>query len=164
MSRLHDNKKRDRIYHHPCTAAVDHIMTEIVLCPLYYNDAICEHQLMFHESMLYIQQTDRVRTCIQVSSSSPYMRRGMMNGTVHHSILDQLDTKCVCNVNDVNGWRGCGMSVFVYLMRGEYDSILKWPFRGAITIQLVNHKNDRDHYQKTVHFNDAAIFRGAGRE
>ena len=69
--------------------------------------------------------------------------------------------KMCLNVN-ANGWRGCGMSVFVYLMRGEYDSILKWPFRGAITIQLVNHKNDRDHYQKTVHFNDAAIFRGAG--
>ena len=55
------------------------------------------------------------------------------------------------------------MSVFVCLMRGEYDSILKWPFRGNITIQLVNHSNDRDHHQQTVHFNDTAIFRGAGK-
>ena len=58
MSRLHDNKKRDRIYHHPCTAAVDHIMTEIVLCPLYYNDAIYTAADAEHSSEL---RTDRVR-------------------------------------------------------------------------------------------------------
>ena len=44
------------------------------------------------------------------------------------------------------------MSVFVHLMRGEYDSMLKWPFRGDITIQLVNHNNDQDHNEKTVTF------------
>ena len=32
---------------------------------------------------------------------------------------------------------GTHVSVFVYLMRGEYDSRLVWPFRGDITIQLV---------------------------
>ena len=42
------------------------------------------------------------------------------------------------------------MSVSVYLMRGEYDSRLVWPFRGEITMQLVNHNNDRDHYVCTM--------------
>ena len=62
---------------------------------------------------------------------------------------------------------GCGdgtgthVSVFVCLMRGEYDSRLVWPFRGDITIQLVNHNNDQYHYERTVPFNDAAITYGA---
>ena len=42
---------------------------------------------------------------------------------------------------------------FVHLMRGEYDSRLVWPFRGDITIQLVNHNGNINH---TVHCNGAA--------
>ena len=41
-------------------------------------------------------------------------------------------------------------------MKGEYDSWLVWPFRGDITLQLVNHINDQDHHEWTVPFNDAA--------
>ena len=54
----------------------------------------------------------------------------------------------MCIFVDANG-RGSGagthVSVYVHLMRGEYDSRLVWPFRGDITIQLVNHNNDHDH-------------------
>ena len=49
---------------------------------------------------------------------------------------------------------GIRVSVFVHLMRGEYDSRLVWPFRGDITIQLVNHNNDQGHRQRTVDFMD----------
>ena len=49
------------------------------------------------------------------------------------------------------------VSVYVYLMKGEYDSRLVWPFRGDITIQLVNHNNDQDHHEWTVPFNDTAV-------
>ncbi len=34
------------------------------------------------------------------------------------------------------------VSVFVYLMRGEYDDELTWPFRGTITFQLLNVTGD----------------------
>ena len=43
---------------------------------------------------------------------------------------------------------GTHVSVSVHLMRGEYDSRLVWPFRGNITIQLVNHNGNINH---TVH-------------
>ena len=39
---------------------------------------------------------------------------------------------------------GTHVAVLVHLMRGEYDSRLVWPFRGDITIQLVNYSNDQD--------------------
>ena len=65
----------------------------------------------------------------------------------------------MCMGVDANGQAsgaGTHVSVAVHLMRGEYDSRLVWPFRGDITIQLVNYSNDQDHHDETVHFNDAA--------
>ena len=55
--------------------------------------------------------------------------------------------------------RGAGthVSIFFYLMRGEYDDKLVWPFRGDITVQLVNYNDERNHCQHTVFFNDAAV-------
>ena len=70
----------------------------------------------------------------------------------------------MCIFVDANG-RGSGagthVSVYVHLMRGEYDSRLVWPFRGDITIQLVNHNNDHDHRNHTVYFSDAAATSGS---
>ena len=64
----------------------------------------------------------------------------------------------MCIRVDANGRAtGTHVSVYVHLMRGEYDSRLVWPFRGDITIQLVNHSNDHDHREWTVHFSDAAV-------
>ena len=58
-------------------------------------------------------------------------------------------------------WQGY-MTVYVHLMRGEYDNMLKWPFRGDITIQLVNHNNGRDHHEKTVNFSFSSVLFDAG--
>ena len=46
------------------------------------------------------------------------------------------------------------VSVFVYLMRGEYDDDLLWPFRGDITLQLCNRREDAGHIKHTVVFDD----------
>ena len=36
------------------------------------------------------------------------------------------------------------MSVFVYLMQGEFDDQLQWPFQGSITIQLLNQRGGEE--------------------
>ena len=64
------------------------------------------------------------------------------------------------DANGTSSGAGTHVSVFVHLMRGEYDSRLVWPFRGDITIQLVNHSNDDSHCEKTVPFSDAAVGNG----
>lgn len=46
------------------------------------------------------------------------------------------------------------VSVHSYLMKGEYDDMQVWPFRGAITIQLLNQLNDECHHEQTSDFND----------
>ena len=46
----------------------------------------------------------------------------------------------MCLSVDANGYgecKGTHVSVFVHLMRGEFDNILKWPFRGTIIIHLL---------------------------
>ena len=65
----------------------------------------------------------------------------------------------MCLRVDANGWaQGAGthVSVFNYLMRGEYDDDLLWPFRGEITFQLINRRVDKGHVEYTAHFDDSA--------
>ena len=49
----------------------------------------------------------------------------------------------MCLGISANGWRGgvgTHVGVAVFMMKGEFDSHLKWPFRGEITFHLVNQK------------------------
>ena len=49
------------------------------------------------------------------------------------------------------------VSVFTYLMRGEFDSQLKWPFRRTVTIQLVNQLEDKEHYELSYSYDKDTI-------
>ena len=52
----------------------------------------------------------------------------------------------MCLSVDANGYgdgKGTHVSVFVYLMRGEFDDDLQWPFCGDITVEL--------HHQQSAH-------------
>ena len=51
---------------------------------------------------------------------------------------------------------GTHVSVYVYFMRGEFDNSLKWPFRGVISWQLLNHVNGEDHKTQTITYDDKA--------
>ena len=58
-----------------------------------------------------------------------------------------------------NGWgggTGTHVSAANYLMRGEYDDDLLWPFRGEITFQLINRRADEGHVECTSHFDDSS--------
>ena len=62
---------------------------------------------------------------------------------------------CLCVVNKFNediAMLPGSILVCVYLMRGEYDDRLVWPFRGEITTQLVNQINDQKHQEETFRF------------
>ena len=60
---------------------------------------------------------------------------------------------CLCvGANGKGSGRGTHLSVFVHLMRGEFDDQLKWPFRGKIIVGLVNQEEDKDHVVETVIF------------
>ena len=72
----------------------------------------------------------------------------------------------MCLDVDTNGCgagRGTHVSVFTYLMRGEFDSRLKWPFRGTITIQLVNQLEDKEHRTDTISYTDTTPIMSTAR-
>ena len=49
---------------------------------------------------------------------------------------------------------GTHVSMFTCIMRGEFDSLLKWPFRGTVTFQLVNQLEDNEHRTETITYRD----------
>lgn len=57
---------------------------------------------------------------------------------------------------DGNG-RNTHITLYVCLMRGYNDESLVWPFRGELTVELLNQLQDSGHKTETIHFlsNDA---------
>ena len=55
------------------------------------------------------------------------------------------------------------VSVDLYMMKGEYDEYLKWPFRGDIVILLLSQTNDEKHLTKILPMDDRATDIIAGR-
>ena len=48
--------------------------------------------------------------------------------------------------------RGTHVSLYVCLMQGCNDDGLAWPFRGEVTLELLNQLQDNGHKQETIHF------------
>ena len=72
----------------------------------------------------------------------------------------------MCIYGDPNGigvGKGTHISIFTFLMKGLYDDHLKWPFRGNITIQIMNQAGDHNHIAMTIPYNDKTSDIGAGR-
>lgn len=46
---------------------------------------------------------------------------------------------------------GCElMSVFLQILRGDYDSNLKWPFHGSVVVRMLNQLSDDNHIERTL--------------
>ena len=61
----------------------------------------------------------------------------------------------MCLRVDANGegeGKGTHVSVFAYLMKGENDDYLTWPFTGKGTIELLNQLEDNNHRSITITF------------
>ena len=54
------------------------------------------------------------------------------------------------DVDDDDEDEGTHVAVYVYLMRGKNDDNLSWPFRGVVTITLLNQLEDKNHHIRTV--------------
>ncbi len=56
------------------------------------------------------------------------------------------------NANGSGTGEGTHVSVFAYLMKGDNDDSLSWPFTGRVTFKLLNQLEDDNHYEKTTAF------------
>ena len=72
----------------------------------------------------------------------------------------------MCIRVDANGYgsgKGTHMSIYTCIMRGPFDGDLKWPFRGDVTIQIVNQAGEDSHQERVIHYTDETPDRSAGR-
>ena len=59
--------------------------------------------------------------------------------------------------------KGTHVSVYAYLMRGEFDDHLKWPFQGHVTVAILNQLKDNNHATYTIKFTEATESKHIGR-
>ena len=56
------------------------------------------------------------------------------------------------HANGIGEREGTHLSVYVYLMRGDNDDHLPWPFTGTVKIKLLNQLKNSSHHHKSVKF------------
>ena len=56
------------------------------------------------------------------------------------------------HTNGNSDGEGTHLSVFAYLMKGDNDDSLTWPFTGMVTIELLNQLEDKNHYTMSYPF------------
>ena len=64
-----------------------------------------------------------------------------------------------------NGEGSAHVSCYIYLVRGENDDDLEWPFQGEVTIELLNQLEDNNHKVHTLRYRESGcgeINRGRG--
>ena len=71
-----------------------------------------------------------------------------------YSHLQGYKIRLIVYVNGQGTAKGTHVSVYACLMQGEFDNHLSWPFRGEITIQLLNQLADRNHATGMVRFTE----------
>ena len=52
------------------------------------------------------------------------------------------------DANGCGGGKGTHVSVYAYLICGENDDHLPWPFTGTVTVELLNQLEDDNHISK----------------
>ena len=68
---------------------------------------------------------------------------------------------CVEAIGSNDGF-SAHVSVFVQIMWGEFDSLLRWPFRGQVYVELLNRWNQASH-REVINFDETAGEEVAGR-
>ena len=58
---------------------------------------------------------------------------------------------------------GTHLSIHIHLMRGDHDDTLKWPVRGKVKLELLNRKQDENHFASEIEFNDDSNPETTGR-
>ena len=46
------------------------------------------------------------------------------------------------------------LSVYIHVMRGEYDECLQWPFQGKVTIEIFDRDSECWSYEKIFSFHN----------
>ena len=59
--------------------------------------------------------------------------------------------------NGAGKFKGSHVSVTFHLMRGPFDDDLVWPFRGELTVQLINQKKGKSQLEETANIHEDTV-------
>ena len=59
--------------------------------------------------------------------------------------------------------QGSEVTMYVCIMKGKYDKLLKWPFTGLVLLQLLDQKSGTDHLVRTITFHEGLNEKFSGR-
>ena len=114
-----------------------------------------------------MQKTYEPRSPIAVFKMVHYQKQKVDNQCWYSpSFLSHPGGYKMCLRVDTNGigaTEGRHMSVFVCLMQGENDANLVWPFRGTVTIELLNQMQDSKHHSGAIRFDSHECNEGNSR-
>ena len=67
--------------------------------------------------------------------------------------------------NGYGSGKGTHVSIFVQILKGEYDDTLTWPYKGDVTFEIINWTDDLHHAEEIVYFDSKqAIAGGYGKK
>ena len=121
------------------------------------------------EHMLHVQQS----TFNSISSQEPnafrfieYVKRKSCNASVFSPPIYSSPggyKMCIKVVPNGDGkGKGSHVSVYAYLMRGENDDHLPWPFTGTIVMELLNQLADQKHHTMSTKLAEGSNKRAVG--
>ena len=98
-----------------------------------------------HASVIILKNFEQLRVGDQSQYSTPFYTNP---GGYKMCLLVHANG---CNGDESEGTH---ISVFICMMCGENDDRLTWPFRGEVSIELLNQLEDANHYARLIHFTD----------
>ena len=87
-------------------------------------------------------------TLTEFSKRKQFNHRHISSSFYTHQVGYNISIRVYANGSGSS--KGKCISVYVCLMAGEYDDQLKWPFVGNFDIELLNWRNDKEHYKRTL--------------
>ncbi len=114
-----------------------------VLVPTWHTPTPQTNDIIIPPCVMIMDQYSIHKANNEVWSSPPF-----------HSAKDGYKFCLSLHANGDNTGKNTHLSLYVVLMKGCNDAVLKWPFKGEFVIQLINWREDSNHVTSVIKFDE----------
>ena len=113
-----------------------------------------------------VQSIEGVAIQVRLLKDGQLVARAEAHGSYKLNDIEAGDYTLHISANGYQEGKGTHVSIYAWLMKGENDDLLPWPFTGKVTIELLNQLEDKNHCSRTVTFppSEASSQRVVSRE
>ena len=99
---------------------------------------------LYRNRSAYVITPFLLKECYPFEKNQVFLSPPFYSSPYGYRMVVRVDT------NGSGSAQGTHLSVFVRMLEGNHDSILKWPFTGKVTITLLNQLEDKNHYKFSI--------------